>query len=143
MFLSLTFLVFLFVEILGGIRIHPIQYLLVGLALLIFYVLLLSLSEQINLNLAYLCSSAAIVIMISSYAKAIFKRWKQTVIMAICLVVLYTFLFTVLQLQDYALLLGSIGLFLALGITMYLSRNINWYSSSLRKKEYTELNDNN
>ena len=70
MFLSLTFLVFLFVEILGGIRIHPIQYLLVGLALLIFYVLLLSLSEQINLNLAYLCSSAAIVIMISSCFEA-------------------------------------------------------------------------
>ena len=134
MFLSLTFLVFLFAEILGGIRIHPIQYLLVGIALLIFYVLLLSLSEQINLNVAYFCSSAAIIIMISLYARALFKRWKHTLIMALCLVILYTFLFTVLQLQDYALLLGSIGLFLAMGITMYLSRNINWYSSSLKKK---------
>ncbi len=133
MFLSLTFLIFLFVEILGYIRIHPIQYLLVGLALLIFYVLLLSLSEQINLNLAYLFSSLAIVIMISSYARAIFKNWKQTLITALCLIALYTFLFTVLQLQDYALLLGSIGLFIALGVTMYLSRNINWYKSYKKK----------
>jgi len=137
MFLSLTFLIFLFVEILGGMRIHPVQYLLVGLALLIFYVLLLSLSEQISLNLAYLFSSLAIIITISSYARAIFKNWKQTLITASCLMVLYAFLFTVLQLQDFALLLGSIGLFLALGITMYLSRNINWYSSFLRKSEST------
>jgi len=142
MFLSLTFLIFLFAEILGGIRIHPIQYLLVGLALLIFYVLLLSLSEQIGLNLAYLCSSVAIILLISLYARAIFKNWKKTLVTTLCLAVLYTFLFTVLQLQDYALLLGSIGLFLALGITMYLSRNINWYSSSLKKKEDLNLNEN-
>lgn len=133
MFLSLTFLVFLFVEILGGIRIHPIQYLLVGLALLIFYVLLLSLSEQISLNMAYLLSSVAITGMISAYARTIFKNWKQTIIMSLCLIVLYGFLFIILQLQDYALLLGSIGLFLALGITMYLSRKINWYSSFFTK----------
>lgn len=142
MFLSLTFLIFLFAEILGGIRIHPIQYLLVGLALLIFYVLLLSLSEQIGLNLSYLCSSVAIILLISLYARAIFKNWKKTLVTTLCLAVLYTFLFTVLQLQDYALLLGSIGLFLALGITMYLSRNINWYSSSLKKKEDLNLNEN-
>lgn len=139
MFLSLTFLIFLFVEIHGSKRIHPVQYLMVGLALLIFYVLLLSLSEQINLNLAYLFSSLAIILLISSYARAIFKNWKQTGITALCLVILYAFLFTVLQLQDYALLLGSIGLFLALGVTMYLSRNINWYGSSVKKQE--ELSD--
>jgi inner membrane protein len=63
--------------------------------------------------------------------------------MALCLVILYTFLFTVLQLQDYALLLGSVGLFLALGVTMYLSRNINWYASSLKKKDNQQINENN
>lgn len=134
MFISLTFLVFLFTEILGKKRIHPIQYLLVGLALLIFYVLFLSLSEQINMNLAYLFSSLAIILMIGSYARAIFKNWNQAGITVLCLALLYTFLFTVLQLQDYALLLGSIGLFLALGTTMYLSRNINWYGSSHKKQ---------
>ena len=139
MFLSLTFLVFLFTEILGGIRIHPVQYLLVGLALLIFYVLLISLSEHINMNLAYLISSLSIIIMIGSYARAIFKNWYQTGITASCLAILYTFLFTVLQLQDYALLLGSIGLFLALGITMYLSRNINWYTSSRKKDQVKSI----
>jgi inner membrane protein len=129
MFISLTFLIFFFTEILNKKRIHPIQYLLVGLGLSVFYTLLVSLSEQINFNLAYLLASLSIITLITAYSYSMLKNIKLTVIVAFVLSVLYTFLFTVIQLQDYSLLLGSIGLFLALAIVMYLSRKVDWYSN--------------
>lgn len=127
-FTSLTFLIFLFVEILNKKRIHPIQYLMVGLGLLIFYVLLLSLSEQAHFNFAFGIAALAITGLITAYSKAVFKSWKQPAIIAGCLVILYGFLFTVLQLQDFALLFGSLGLFITLSVVMYLSRNFDWYA---------------
>lgn len=127
MFIALTFLVFFFSEVLNKFRIHPIQYLLVGIALSIFYVLLLSLSEQIGFNLAYLVASVSVIIMISAYAWSIFKHRRNTIITTASLVVLFIFLFTLLKLQVFSLLLGSIGLFVVLAIVMYLSRNIDWY----------------
>ena len=134
MFIALTFMIFFFVEILNKKRIHPVQYLLVGLSISIFYVLLLSLSEQIGFNPAYLISAAATVAMITSYAAGIFKNTRLSLILGFCLVLLYAFLFTLIQLQDYALLLGSIGLFMAMGIIMYTSRNVDWYSNVSQKK---------
>lgn len=134
MFIALTFLIFFFTEILNKKRIHPIQYLLVGLGLSIFYSLLVSLSEQVSFNLAYLIASFSIVSLITAYTYSMLKSKKLTAIVALVLIVLYVFLFTVLQLQDYSLLLGSIGLFLALAIVMYLSRKVDWYSN---------LNDDN
>jgi inner membrane protein len=129
MFISLTFLIFFFTEILNKKRIHPIQYLLVGLGLSVFYTLLVSLSEQISFNLAYLIASLSIISLITAYAHSMLKDIKLTAIVAFVLIVLYVFLFTVIQLQDYSLLLGSIGLFLALAIVMYLSRKVDWYSN--------------
>ncbi|OFX88062.1 MAG: hypothetical protein A2W99_11075 [Bacteroidetes bacterium GWF2_33_16] len=129
MFIALTFLVFFFTEILNKKRIHPIQYLLVGLGLSIFYSLLVSLSEQINYNLAYLIASLSIITLITGYSYSIFKNIKLAVIVCFVLIILYTFLFTILQLQDYSLLIGSIGLFVTLAIIMYLSRKVNWYNS--------------
>ncbi len=129
MFISLTFLIFFFTEILNKKRIHPIQYLLVGLGLSIFYTLLVSLSEQISFNLAYLTASFSIITLITAYSYSMLKNKKLTAIVALVLIVLYVFLFTILQLQDYALLLGSIGLFIALAIVMYLSRKVDWYSN--------------
>jgi len=134
MFIALTFMIFFFVEILNKKRIHPVQYLIVGLSISIFYVLLLSLSEQIGFNISYLVSSVATVAMIIVYAAGIFKNRRLTLILGICLVLLYTFLFTLIQLQDYALLLGSIGLFVALAIIMYTSRKVDWYSTTSGKK---------
>ncbi|UZR93897.1 cell envelope integrity protein CreD [Chondrinema litorale] len=127
MFIALTFLIFFFVEILNQKRIHPIQYILVGLALCIFYTVLVALSEHISFNLAYIASAIAVIVLISLYASSFFKSTKLTLLCALVLVILYGFLFTLLQLQDYALLLGSFGLFVTLAIVMYLSRNINWY----------------
>jgi len=127
MFIALTFLIYLFVEIINKKRIHPVQYLLVSFALLLFYTLLISLSEQIGFNLAYLVSAMAIIGLISIYSFSIFKSGRLTRIISISLMVLYAFLFTILQLEDYALLLGSIGLFIILAFVMYLSKRINWF----------------
>ena len=133
MFIALTFMIFFFVEILNRRRIHPVQYLLVGLSISIFYVLLLSLGEQIGFNLSYLISSVGIVCLVTAYAASIFRHFKLTMILGICLVLLYAFLFILIQLQDYALLLGSIGLFIAMGLIMYTSRNVDWYSTTSLK----------
>jgi inner membrane protein len=131
MFIALTFVVFFFVEVLTKKRIHPIQYLLVGIALILFYSLLLSISEQINFAVAYLIASLATIALITTYAYSIFRNKTQTGILAFILSVLYVFLYVVLQLEDVALLIGSVGLFIILGIIMYVSRKINWYKQVL------------
>jgi inner membrane protein len=127
MFIALTFVVFFFVEILTKKKIHPIQYLLVGIALILFYSLLLSISEQLNFGVAYLIASIATIGLIVFYAHTIFKNILPTGILASFLSILYIFLYVVLQLEDSALLIGSIGLFIILGIIMFFSRKINWY----------------
>ena len=127
MFIVLTFLVFLFTELLNGFKIHPVQYLLVGLVIIIFYILLLSISEQIGFTKAYIISSAAVIILISLYSKTIFKQNRLMALLAGILIILYGFLFVILRAEDYALLIGSIGLFIVLSIVMYLSRKIKWY----------------
>jgi inner membrane protein len=126
--LALTFLVFFFVEILNRLRIHPFQYLLVGLALVIFYVLLLALSEQMPFDAAYGLAGLTIVGLVTAYAAASFRQRQATLATAGVLAVVYGFVFVVLQLQDYALLVGSLGLVVVLAVVMFLSRNINWYS---------------
>jgi inner membrane protein len=127
MFLALTFVVFFFVEILTRKRIHPLQYLLVGIALILFYSLLLSISEQINFGIAYLIASIATIGLITAYTYGIFKNKIQTGILATLLCGLYIFLFVILQLEDIALLIGSIGLFIILAVIMFVSRKINFY----------------
>jgi inner membrane protein len=126
MFIVLTFVVFFFVEVLTKKRIHPIQYLLVGIALILFYSLLLSISEQLNFAIAYLIASVATIALITVYAHSIFKNKTQTGILALILSILYVFLYIILQLEDVALLIGSIGLFIILAIIMFISKKINW-----------------
>ncbi|MFT3753283.1 MAG: cell envelope integrity protein CreD [Paludibacter sp.] len=130
MFIALTFVVFFFVEVLTRKKIHPIQYLLVGIALILFYSLLLSISEQINFGVAYLIASIATIGLIVIYAHSIFKNKTQTGILGAILSILYVFLYVVLQLEDIALLIGSIGLFIILGVIMFVSRKISWYKNS-------------
>lgn len=129
MLICLTFLVFFFVEIINKKRIHPIQYLLVGLALILFFTLLLSISEHINFNLAYIIASVCTIGLVFLYSKTIFRNKLLTNIMGLILIILYGFIFTILQLQDYALLIGSIGLFVVLAVVMYISRKIEWYKN--------------
>jgi inner membrane protein len=134
MFILLTFLVFLFTEILNGFKIHPVQYLLVGLALIIFYTLLLSISEHVGFTWAYLISSGAIILLISLYSKTIFKENRLMALLAGILIILYGFLFVILRSEDYALLIGSIGLFIVLCVIMYLSRKIKWYGDDANEQ---------
>ena len=129
MFLALTFLVFFFSEVINKFKIHPIQYLLVGIALCVFYTLLISLAEQVGFTYAYIIASLSTIILITLYAASILKNKKMTAFIASALIALYLFLFTILQLQDYSLLMGSIGLFIVVAITMYLSRKIDWYGT--------------
>jgi len=126
MFIALTFLIFFLVELISRKKIHPFQYLLVSIGLMIFYCLLLSLSEYMHFNLAYLFSAIAIISLITSYSFTIFKSKTETVSMGCFLVALYLFLFTILQLEELALLVGSIGLFVALATVMYFSRKVEW-----------------
>jgi inner membrane protein len=127
MTIALTFLVFFLVEILNKRRIHPFQYVLVGLALCLFYVLLVSISEHSNFNIAYGISFIGILTMITLYSAKIFRAKKLSLVLAVCLTGIYGFVFVTLQLKDYALLMGSVGLALILAATMYLTRNIDWY----------------
>lgn len=128
MFISLTFLTFFVIEILSGKPIHPIQYLLTGLALLVFYTLLLSLSEYVSFGLAYFIASAAVITLITLYSMSFLSERLRSAIVALVLAILYGYLYIVLQLQDYALLMGSLILFMALALTMYLTRKIDWFS---------------
>ncbi|WP_258103304.1 cell envelope integrity protein CreD [Marinoscillum sp. MHG1-6] len=127
MTIALTFLVFFLVEILNNRKIHPFQYTLVGLALCLFYVLLISISEHIDFNLAYAMSSMITIASICSYSLSVFKNKKLALVLLATLIGIYGFLFVTIQLADYALLMGSIGLSLILSTTMYFTRNINWY----------------
>ncbi|MEN8157481.1 MAG: cell envelope integrity protein CreD [Bacteroidota bacterium] len=135
MFIGLTFLIFFFSEVLNRKRIHPIQYLLVGLALVVFYTLLIALSEHIGFSLSYLVSSTLTISIIVLYYHTVIRKFQNTAVMALIMIALYLFLFTTTQLQDYALLMGSIGLFVVISVIMYLSRNIDWYNPSNSKRE--------
>jgi inner membrane protein len=127
MFISLTFLVFFFIETINRKRIHPIQYILVGLALSLFFVLLLSLSEHIGFNGAFISAACATTGLITIYSGGMLQNKKLTSLMFGLLTALYTFIYTILQLEDMALLAGSIGLFLVLAAIMFWSRKVDWY----------------
>jgi len=127
MFLVFTFAAFFFSEIINKQRIHPIQYILIGMSILIFYTLVLSLSEHMHFNYAYILSAASVTLIISGYAKAIISNSRFALTISGILVILYGYLFVILQLEDYALILGSIGLLIILAIVMYMTRKINWY----------------
>ncbi len=131
MTIALTFLIFFLVEIRNKKKIHPFQYALVGLALCLFYILLVSISEHTDFNLAYIVSAAGTILMISLYSLSVFRRFDQSLILIAALVGIYGFLFFTLQLADYALLMGSIGLSIILALTMYFTRNINWYNLNI------------
>ncbi len=125
--IGLTFLTFFFVEIFNKRKIHPIQYLLVGAALCVFYLLLLSISEHLNFNWAYLIAGVATIALITAYCLHILKNYKLTILQALILLLLYTFVYIIIQLEDFALLMGSIGIFIILAIVMFISKKIDWY----------------
>lgn len=133
LFLVLTFLAFFLFEAFSPVLLHPMHYLLVGSALCLFYVLLLSISEHITFGVAYGIASAGILVLISGYSLAILRGKRRALAMSGMLVILYGYLYVLLQAEDYALLLGSIGLFVILALVMFLTRKVDWYSPRLGK----------
>jgi inner membrane protein len=122
----LTFAAFFIIETVNKKSVHPFQYALIGLALILFYTLLLSFSEYTGFNVAYIISSVATVGLIAWFVKGILQSSRLTTVLGIILALMYSYIFTILQLQDYSLLLGSIGLFLTLAVIMHFSKKIQW-----------------
>lgn len=123
----LTFLTFFIIENLGKHPVHPIQYGMIGLGLIVFYTLLLSLSEYILFHWAYLISSAMIVLIVGGYSASVFNSASRGALVGAFTALLYLFIFIIIQSEDYSLLIGSFGLYLVLAAAMYFSRKINWY----------------
>ncbi|HPN68421.1 MAG TPA: cell envelope integrity protein CreD [Saprospiraceae bacterium] len=124
----LSFLMYFSSEIFLKVRIHPIQYALIGISLVVFYTLLLSLSEQIGFNKSYFISFAAVLSLVMTYTYFVLKSWRPTIIIGFLFVLIYGYVFTLLQLEDLALLVGSVGIFFILAMVMFLSRKIDWYN---------------
>ena len=123
----LTFAAVFFIEMRKAKPIHPVQYLLVGIALIVFYTLLLSFSEHINFGLSYLIASVMTIGMIVVFMASVTKDKKTALGIGLLLAVLYVFVYVLLQLESYALLVGSVGLFIILGIAMFATQKIDWY----------------
>ncbi len=141
--IALTFTSFFMIELLSKKSIHPVQYLLVGFALMVFYTLLLSISEHLNFGYAYLTASVAIVGMITLYIRKTLTDIKITSMVSGILISLYSYLYVILQLEEFSLLIGSLGLFVLLALIMYLTRNIDWYTAFKKPETDEETNNRN
>jgi inner membrane protein len=133
----LTFVSFFLVEVFSGKAIHPIQYLLIGLALIIFYSMLLALSEYILFQYSYLIAGSLVIGLITLYTKSIYKNRKIVLSVSSMLILFYGFVYVLLQLQDYSLLLGNMALFLILAAIMFFTRKVNWFDV-LKSKSVVE-----
>ena len=133
--ICLTFLTFFLAEIIRKKPMHPFQYIMAGMALVIFYALLLSITEHLGFDMAYLISSLLTGTLIVFYISAIFRNRTLSAVSGLFFLIVYSFIYVILQLEDFSLLVGSAGLFIALAVTMYLTRNIDWYRLKTGKAE--------
>jgi len=124
----LTFALFFVLESVSDLRIHPMQYLFVGLALVVFYLLLIATSEVIAFGTSYLLSMTATVLLVSAYMKYVVISWSRVAFVGVSLAGLFGFVFVLLTEETYSLLLGSIGLFVMVALLMYATRKVDWYS---------------
>ncbi len=130
MVIGITLLVFLLIQIVSKIYIHPFQYLMIGLALVLFYTLLISISEHSSFFKAYMIAGGAVLGLITLYSQMILKGFKFPLLICTSLAALYGFIYVIIQLENYALLVGSIGLFVILAIIMFASRKIDWHNEN-------------
>lgn len=139
--IGLTFMSFFLLETLTGLRVHPMQYLLVGLSLVMFYLVLLALSEHVGFNVAWLLASLVCAGINGFYLKAVLKGWKISLLFTSGLLLLDAVLWQLLQSQDSALLLGSGVLLAALSAIMLLTRHIDWYGVSKKALDKPDNHD--
>ena len=130
--IAITFLTFLLWEQLAGIAIHGVQYLMVGLALALFYLLLLALSEHVPFDVAYGVSAGALVALITTYLHGVLKRWSLSLGAGGGLATLYALLYWILRSEDYSLLMGALLLFGVLAVLMLATRKVDWSSVGRR-----------
>lgn len=128
LFVLLTFGVIWLIEVLTGARVHPIQYVLIGCALCAFYLLELSLAEQLGFGRAYLLAGGAVVALVGLYAAVALRGWGRAAAVGGTIGGLYAYLYVLLTNEDYALLLGSLGVFAVIALTMLLTRGVDWYA---------------
>ncbi|MEQ9561562.1 MAG: cell envelope integrity protein CreD, partial [Woeseiaceae bacterium] len=130
LFVVLTFVSYFMFEVIAGLRLHPLQYLMVGMANVIFFLLLISLAEHIGFGWSYIASALASSGLVVGYSYAVLGQRRRAMIVGTVLFVLYCFLYMTLKAETYALLAGSIGLWAALAVIMYMTRRIDWYQAS-------------
>jgi inner membrane protein len=126
LFLLLTFAAFWLFEVTLGLRVHPLQYLLVGVAMCLFYLLQLAFSEHLGFPVAYGLASLAVTVLVAFYSVSVLRANRRGMMIGLMQVGLYGYLYVVLVNQDYALLIGSLGLFAFLALVMYFTRRIDW-----------------
>ena len=122
-------------DVIGGVRVSAVEYLLVGGGLVLFFVLLLAFAEVIGFMPAYLAASAAIAGLNTAYSAAVLKSWRRGGFIGALLIGLYAVLYVLLSLEAYSLLIGALMLFVALAAVMYLTRNLNWGGRIEREEE--------
>ena len=131
LFIGFTFLAFLMFDVIGGVRVSIVEYLLVGASLILFFVLLLALAEVIGFLGAYALAAAAITILNTAYSASVLKSWRRAGFIGALLAGLYAVLYVLLSLEAYSLLIGSLLLLIALSVVMYATRNLNWGGATL------------
>lgn len=124
--IGLTFLLFFLIQSISKINIHIFQYTMIGFALILFYTLLISITEHSSFTTAYCIAGSLVIIVIVLYSISVLKNRKFPLFIGLALTALYSFIYVIIQLEDYALLVGSIGLFCILAAVMYFSRKIDW-----------------
>jgi inner membrane protein len=133
LFEGLVFLTYFTFEVTGAKRVHPAQYVLVGIAQIIFYLLLLSITEKVGFDLGFLIAGGATVALLSINARWVFASWKQGVRAFAIFLPLYALIYILLRLKDYALLVGAVASFAAVAAVMYFTRDIDWYGSAVNR----------
>ena len=128
LFIVLTFVAVGLFEFMRGLRVHPIQYFLVGAAISIFFLLLVSLSEHLAFGVAYATAASACVALLGYYASHMLHSWKRGLPFASGIAALYGLLYVLLQLEQTAMVVGAIALFIVLGTVMALTRKVDWYT---------------
>lgn len=128
LFIAMTFVAFFLFETLKKLRVHPVQYLLVGAALATFYVVLLALSEQIGFATAYALAASAVVLIVGGYATAVLRAARAGALLATVLGLIYVMLYALIAAEQYALLIGALVLLTMVALMMYLTRRIDWYA---------------
>jgi len=132
LFLVIPFIALFFLEIFSRRSIHPAQYLLSGFANVIFYLLLLSISEHIPFSFAYLIAGAALTLMMTLYAKSLLQTWTQSAFMGLVMALLYLIMYLTLNAEDWALLIGSITAFIICAVVMFLTRKLDWNNLNIK-----------